>query len=76
ADNAAARECLLAGLLCNDSTLVQKDGRWDVNGDPTEGALLVSARKTEFDEWQVQQRWPRLDSIPFESQHQYMATLH
>lgn len=76
ADNAAARECLLAGLLCNDSTLMQKETHWDVNGDPTEGALLVSARKAGLDEWQAQQRWPRLDSIPFESQHQYMATLH
>lgn len=76
ADNAAARECLLAGLLCNDSTLLQKDGRWIVNGDPTEGALLASARKAGFDERQIHQRWQRLDSIPFESQHQYMATLH
>ncbi|QGQ22018.1 cation-transporting P-type ATPase [Gimesia benthica] len=76
ADNAAARECLLAGLLCNDSTLMQKETHWDVNGDPTEGALLVSARKAELDDWQAQQCWPRLDSIPFESQHQYMATLH
>jgi Ca2+-transporting ATPase len=76
ADNAAARECLLAGLLCNDSTLVEKDGRWDVNGDPTEGSLIVAARKAGFDERQIAQRWPRLDSIPFESQHQYMATLH
>jgi|TARA_R110000868_G_scaffold320720_3_gene581677 Ca2+-transporting ATPase len=75
-DNAAANECLLAGMLCNDSTLVQKEGHWDVNGDPTEGALLVSARKAGLDEWQVQQHWPRLDSIPFESQHQFMATLH
>ncbi|MEQ8853873.1 cation-transporting P-type ATPase [Gimesia sp.] len=76
ADNAAARQCLQAGLLCNDSTLMQKETHWDVNGDPTEGALLVSARKAGLDEWQVQQRWLRLDSIPFESQYQYMATLH
>lgn len=75
-DNAAARECLLAGLLCNDSTLVERDGLWDVNGDPTEGALLTSARKAGLDQRELQQLWPRLDSIPFESQHQYMATLH
>jgi len=76
AEQAAARECFLAGLLCNDSTLVQKDDRWDVNGDPTEGALLASARKAGFDQQQIQSQLPRLDSIPFESQHQYMATLH
>lgn len=75
-DNAAAYECLLAGVLCNDSTLVQKGDRWDVNGDPTEGALLAAARKAAMDERQIQQRLPRLDSVPFKSQHQYMATLH
>jgi len=76
ADNSAARECLLAGLLCNDSTLVEKDGRWDVNGDPTEGSLIVAARKAALDEKQLHEQLPRLDSVPFESQHQYMATLH
>jgi cation-transporting ATPase F len=76
ADNVTARECLLAGLLCNDTRLVQAEDRWDVNGDPTEGALLVSARKAGIEEWQIEQQWPRLDSIPFESQYQYMATLH
>ena len=75
-DNAAARECLLAGLLCNDSTLVEKDGLWEVNGDPTEGSLIAAARKAGLDEKQRHQELPRLDSIPFESQHQYMATLH
>ncbi len=75
-NNVATRECLLAGLLCNDSTIAQKGGRWDVNGDPTEGALIVAARKAGLDEGLIHQELPRLDSIPFESQHQYMATLH
>ncbi len=73
--NVAVRECLLAGLLCNDSTLVQTVGRWEVNGDPTEGALIAAARKAGLHDGASHQ-WPRLDSIPFESQHQYMATLH
>lgn len=66
-------ECLRAGLLCNDSELVEEEGRWDVRGDPTEGALLVVAYKAgiHLDQW-----LPRLDTIPFESEHQYMATLH
>lgn len=76
AENAAARECMLAGLLCNDSMLVQKEGRWEVNGDPTEGGLIVAAGKAGLDEEQIQQQFARLDSVPFESQHQYMATLH
>lgn len=74
-ENAAARECLLAGLLCNDANLVEEAGRWVVHGDPTEGALIASAGKAGLAAKEWQQRMPRLDSLPFESQHQYMATL-
>jgi len=76
ADNMAARECLLAGLLCNDSTLAEKAGRWEVQGDPTEGALIASAAKGGLDQKESSARLPRIDVIPFESQHQYMASLH
>ena len=41
----ALAETLAAGLLCNDSRLVEKDSRWQVEGDPTEGALIASAGK-------------------------------
>ena len=75
-DNIAARECLLAGLLCNDSTLAEKPGRWEVHGDPTEGALLASAAKAGLQHHDCNSRLRRIDTIPFESQHQYMATLH
>ncbi|MGE0821157.1 MAG: cation-transporting P-type ATPase [Candidatus Binatia bacterium] len=69
-------ECLLAGLSCNDSTLTEVDGVWTVAGDPTEGALIAVARKAGLTQDMVEQNLPRLDVIPFESQHQYMATLH
>ena len=75
-DNIAARECLLAGLLCNDSTLAEQSGRWEVHGDPTEGALLASAAKAGLRHNDCNSRHRRIDTIPFESQHQYMATLH
>lgn len=69
-------ECLMAGALCNDSHLESKDDRWRVVGDPTEGALLTVARKAGIDLAQLAEAMPRLDSIPFESELQYMATLH
>ena len=75
-DNIAARECLLAGLLCNDSTLAEQPGRWEVHGDPTEGALLAAAAKAGLPHNDCNSRLRRIDTIPFESQHQYMATLH
>jgi len=67
-------ECLKAGLLCNDSHLEIKNGKWEVVGDPTEGALIAAANKAGLTQEVLEM--PRLDSIPFESQFQYMATLH
>jgi Ca2+-transporting ATPase len=75
ADARALRECLLAGLLCNDARLVRTDHDWAVEGDPTEAALVVAARKLGLDEADAE-RWARLDVLPFQSEHQYMATLH
>ncbi|HHJ15381.1 MAG TPA: cation-transporting P-type ATPase [Gammaproteobacteria bacterium] len=75
-DNVALAELLRAGLLCNDAVLKQDAEGWKIEGDPTEGALLVTACKAGLDRQQVQASCPRLDAIPFESQHQYMATLH
>ncbi|MCU0533362.1 MAG: cation-transporting P-type ATPase [Hydrococcus sp. Prado102] len=72
----ALQECLIAGLLCNDSHLEVKDGQWNVVGDPTEGALIVVANKVGCDRADLEQKMPRLDVIPFESEYQYMATLH
>ena len=72
----ALRECLLASVLCNDAQHVNRDGRWTIVGDPTEGALLVAARKAGIDPDRLTETHPRLDAIPFESERQYMATLH
>ncbi len=71
----ALAESLKAGLLCNDSALVQAAGRWQAQGDPTEGALIVSALKGGLS-ISLREQLPRVDAIPFESQHQYMATIH
>ena len=70
------RRCMMAGILCNDSELEQKDGQWGIVGDPTEGALLVSARKAGLHRPELVQTFARVDSIPFESDYQYMATLN
>jgi cation-transporting P-type ATPase F len=69
-------ECLQGGLLCNDSHLEVKQGEWVVVGDPTEGALIAAANKVGFTQGDLEETMPRLDVIPFESEYQYMATLH
>jgi len=67
---------LRAGVLCNDAQLHEDNGVWQVVGDPTEGALLVLGQKAGFTQHIGSAEWPRLDSIPFESQHRFMATWH
>jgi Ca2+-transporting ATPase len=69
-------ECLLAGLLCNDSHLQEEEGQWQVVGDPTEGALLVAAYKAGLNRETLEEDVPLLDVLPFDSKLQYMATLH
>ena len=75
-ENIALNECLQAGILCNDSLLKETEQGWQVQGDPTEGALITAAAKAGIRGKEIELGYPRLDSIPFESQHQYMATLH
>ncbi len=74
--NSSLTEILRAGLLCNDAQLVVHDGEWTIEGDPTEGALVVVASKAGVDPALESERLPRRDVIPFESEYRYMATLH
>lgn len=69
-------EILRAGYLCNESYLVEKDGQYVISGDPTEGALIVSALRGGCDEYLLNKTFPRVDILPFESDRQYMATLN
>ncbi|WP_202984513.1 cation-translocating P-type ATPase [Thiomicrorhabdus xiamenensis] len=64
------------GMLCNEASLTLKEGEWAMYGDPTEGALLTLAAKHGLDTANLQQQWPRIDVLPFESEQRYMATLH
>jgi calcium-translocating P-type ATPase len=59
-----------AAALCNDASLHRKDGIWMVEGDPMEGALMAFAGKVGGDP-----AARRLDAIPFDSRHRFMAVL-
>ncbi|MGH4009999.1 MAG: cation-transporting P-type ATPase [Pseudonocardiaceae bacterium] len=72
----ALRWSLLAGAACNDAALTEHDRRWDIIGDPTEGAMLVVAAKAGLGPDRVAELLPRVATIPFNSERQYMATLH
>ena len=76
-ENVALIETLGAGLLCNDSRLVRNDeGHTVVQGDPTEAVLIVAAQKAGLSEEELSGRQPRIETIPFEAEYRYMATLH
>ena len=65
-------ETLKAGLLCSNASLSQNNGKFEIIGDPTEGALVVAAVKGGISS----DSYARLDEIPFESERMYMATLY
>jgi P-type Ca2+ transporter type 2C len=71
---------LQIAALTNDSRLVHEEGegedRWSIRGDPTEGALIVAARKAGLDKPELEGEYPRIDEIPFSSQKKFMATFH
>lgn len=69
-------EVLRAAILCNDSSIYQKQGVWTLSGEPTEGALVTAAMKSGIDQTQIREQFPRTDEIPFESRNKFMATLH
>jgi len=72
----ALRLMARVSLLCNDAELFEEDGKWKVEGDPTEGALYPFAAKLGMDRAAEAAALPRVDAIPFESEHKFMATLH
>jgi len=72
------QELLQAGVLSSDARLVHEDdsNRWRIQGDPTEGALLVAAAKAELHKAELDKQLPRVDEIPFSSETKRMTTLH
>src|SRR3546814_7356344 len=70
----AAADILRCGVLCNDTQLREKEGEWSVEGDPMEGALLAVAIKGSLSPDQCRDEWERLDEIPFDAAHRFMAS--
>jgi Ca2+-transporting ATPase len=60
----------------NNATVQQQESRWTVQGDPTEGALLVAARKCGLSSEALDQRLPRVGEVPFSSERKLMSTIH
>lgn len=79
----ASDEALLAqtsrtlriAALANNARLFEQDGRWTIQGDPTEGALLVAAYKVGITARELQQRFSRIAEVPFSSERKMMSVV-
>ncbi len=67
---------LRIGTLCNVSSVYEEDGHYRIDGDPTEAALIVAANKGGLNRESELNTYRLVDELPFESDRQYMATLH
>jgi P-type Ca2+ transporter type 2C len=67
---------LAAADRANNAVLQARNGRWTVQGDPTEGALIVAARKAGLEDDALSARFARLAELPFSSERKLMSTIH
>jgi len=67
---------LAAADRANNAVLQERGGRWVVQGDPTEGALVVAARKAGLEAEAVSARFARVAEVPFSSERKLMSTVH
>ena len=72
----AVQTLMKIGTLCNDTRLVTVDEVWGIKGDPTEGALVVVSAKAGLLQEEANERFPRIDEIPFSSERKRMTTIH
>lgn len=67
---------LVAADRASNAVLQEREGRWTVAGDPTEGALIVAARKAGLDAAALDARFARVAEVPFSSERKLMTTVH
>ncbi len=73
----AAMLALLRGAtLASDALLVRSESGFEIQGDPTEGALVVAAAKAGLQKDELDDQYPRLGEVPFTSETKRMMTLH
>ncbi len=69
------QQLLGAAVLCNDATLLERAGEWRIQGDPTEGALLVAAAKLTIHKAECERNQPLLGEIPFDPERKLMTVI-
>jgi cation-transporting P-type ATPase F len=72
----ALRECLIAGIFCNNSQWKEQQGQWILVGNSIDNALIAVASKARLNLSNLEKLMPKLDIVSFPEKFQYMATLH
>lgn len=67
---------LTCATLCNNSVLKKEHNKWDIIGDPTEGALVVAAQKAHMIKSEIETNMPRIKEFPFDSERKMMSTVN
>jgi Ca2+-transporting ATPase len=75
-DDATLIKILRAGVLCNNAVLQKEEDNWQMLGDPTEGAFVVSAKKAGLDQKEENEVYNRIFEFPFSSETKHMITVH
>ncbi len=79
-EDAALGLLLQVGILCNNARLrehkLDGESRWEIYGDPTEGSIVVAAAKAGFQKDDLDEKYPRVDEVPFDPEKRYMFTFH
>ncbi|MCL5260494.1 MAG: HAD-IC family P-type ATPase, partial [Gammaproteobacteria bacterium] len=75
-ENSDVWQLILGGILCNDSDINYVDNQWHLVGNPTDNSVLILGEKADIDIADKRTNYPRIDIIPFASEHKYMVTLH
>ncbi|MDW2877008.1 MULTISPECIES: calcium-translocating P-type ATPase, SERCA-type [Bacillaceae] len=69
------QQMLMFGLLCNHAELSEKKGEYSIDGDPTEGALLVAAMKAGYRRESLMDQYQVLNEFPFDSARKMMSII-
>jgi magnesium-transporting ATPase (P-type) len=75
-EQALLQPLLRAAALCTDAHVEEREGRWQCAGDPTEGAIVVVARKGGLERDELERRSPRIREFPFDASRRRMTTVH
>lgn len=73
--DSSMKELLKAGILCSNTKLTKKNGQWQIQGDPTEGALITAAGKYNMYQEGINKEVERVKEIPFDSCRRYMTVV-